>query len=132
MSGPMVRFRVDFGEHSNVGPGKVALLEAVRNAGSLSQAARDIDMSYRRAWLLLESLKESFRKPVTVATTGGKGGGGVELTPFGHDLIRCYRALEADVAQCAAKRLRGIASQVNDSQAATPARRRPLSRASRS
>ncbi len=131
MSGPVVRFRIDFGEHSFVGPGKVALLEAVRDAGSLSQAARDIGMSYRRAWLLLESLKQSFRKPVTVATTGGKGGGGVALTPFGHDLIRCYRALEVDVAASAAKRLRSIAAQINGSPAMTATPRRPLVRADR-
>lgn len=131
MSGPAVRFRIDFGEHSFVGPGKVALLEAVRDAGSLSQAARDIGMSYRRAWLLLESLKQSFRKPVTVATTGGKGGGGVELTPFGHELVRCYRELEVDVAGCAAKRLRGIAAQVNAAKSMPATPRRPLARTDR-
>lgn len=128
MPGPVVRFRIDFDEHSFVGPGKVALLEAVRDAGSLSQAARDIGMSYRRAWLLLESLKESFRKPVTVATTGGKGGGGVELTPFGHDLIRCYRALEADVAAAATRRLRSIVAQVSGASSTPKASRRPLAR----
>jgi molybdate transport system regulatory protein len=131
MSGPVVRFRIDFAEHSFVGPGKVALLEAVRDAGSLSQAARDIGMSYRRAWLLLESLKQSFRKPVTVATTGGKGGGGVALTPFGHELVRCYRALEGDVASSAVKRLRGIAAQVNVSQVRPNTPRRPLARTDR-
>jgi hypothetical protein len=51
MASPVVRFRIDFAEHSSVGPGKICLLEAIRDAGSLSQAARNIGMSYRRAWL---------------------------------------------------------------------------------
>jgi molybdate transport system regulatory protein len=112
MPAPIVRFRIDFAENSNVGPGKIGLLEAIRAAGSLSQAARDIGMSYRRAWLLLESLQNSFSKPVTVASTGGKGGGGVELTAFGAALIDSYRALESDVAAAASRRLRTITPQV--------------------
>ncbi len=77
MAAPVVRFRIDFAEHSSVGPGKIYLLEAIRDSGSLSQGARNIGMSYRRAWLLVESLKQSFREPVTVASTGGKDGGGM-------------------------------------------------------
>jgi molybdate transport system regulatory protein len=72
MAGPVVRFRIDFAEHSSIGPGKIRLLEAIRDSGSLSQGARNIGMSYRRAWLLVESLRQSFREPVTVASTGGK------------------------------------------------------------
>jgi molybdate transport system regulatory protein len=109
---PVVRFRIDFAENSNVGPGKIGLLEAIREAGSLSQAARNIGMSYRRAWLLLESLQNSFSRPVTVASTGGKGGGGVQLTAFGDELIDSYRALESDVAAAARRRLRAITPQV--------------------
>jgi molybdate transport system regulatory protein len=109
---PVVRFRIDFAENSNVGPGKIGLLEAIRAAGSLSQAARNIGMSYRRAWLLLESLQNSFSRPVTVASTGGRGGGGVQLTAFGEELIDSYRALESDVAAAARRRLRAITPQV--------------------
>jgi molybdate transport system regulatory protein len=117
MPAPIVRFRIDFAENSNVGPGKIGLLEAIRAAGSLSQAARNIGMSYRRAWLLLESLRNSFSRPVTVASTGGKGGGGVALTPFGAALIESYRALESDVAAAARRRLRAITPQVAASSA---------------
>src|SRR5208283_618116 len=91
MRNPVIRFRIDFAENSSVGPGKIDLLEAIRDSGSLSQAARDLGMSYRRAWLLIDSFKKAFREPVTSATTGGKRGGGVRLTEFGRTLIDSYR-----------------------------------------
>jgi len=108
MAAPVVRFRIDFAEHSSIGPGKISLLEAIRKSGSLSQGARNIGMSYRRAWLLVESLKQSFREPVTVANTGGKDGGGMAVTEFGDALIESYRELERDFATLAAQRLRAI------------------------
>jgi len=70
MSKTTVRFRVDLGSYGPVGPGKIALLERIDESGSLSQAARDLKMSYKRAWQLLESLNESFSQPVAVTTTG--------------------------------------------------------------
>src|ERR1700683_2147387 len=108
MATPVVRFRIDFADHSSVGPGKICLLEAIRDAGSLSQGARNIGMSYRRAWLLVESLKQSFREPVTLASTGGKDGGGMLVTEFGEALINNYRELERDFATLAARRLHAI------------------------
>ncbi len=71
-----MRFRIDFGVDEAVGPGKIALLEHISTSGSLSQAARDLKMSYARAWKLLESLNVCFVKPVAVMSTGGRGGGG--------------------------------------------------------
>jgi molybdate transport system regulatory protein len=108
MSDPVVRFRIDFAEHSSLGPGKIHLLEAIRESGSLSQAARDLGMSYRRAWLLVESLRQSFREPVTVASTGGKDGGGMRVTEFGDALIKSYRQLERHLAKLAARGFRAI------------------------
>lgn len=108
MAAPVVRFRIDFAEHSSLGPGKIRLLEAIRDCGSLSQAARDLGMSYRRAWLLVESLKQSFRDPVTLSSTGGKDGGGMLVTEFGDALIKSYRELERDFATLAARRLRAV------------------------
>jgi molybdate transport system regulatory protein len=113
MGSPLVRFRIDFTEHSSVGPGKISLLEAIRDSGSLSQGARNIGMSYRRAWLLVESLKRSFRQPVTVASTGGKDGGGMLVTEFGDTLIKGYRQLERDFASLAERRLHPIVSTVS-------------------
>jgi molybdate transport system regulatory protein len=112
MAAPVVRFRIDFTEHSSVGPGKIGLLEAIRDAGSLSQAARNIGMSYRRAWLLVESLKRSFREPVTMASTGGKDGGGMLVTEFGDALIKNYRELERDFSTLAERRLDPIIATV--------------------
>jgi molybdate transport system regulatory protein len=108
MAGPVVRFRIDFAKHSSVGPGKMSLLEAIRDSGSLSRGARNIGMSYRRAWLLVESLKQSFRKPVTMASKGGKDGGGMLVTEFGAVLIKNYRELERDFATLAERRLHPI------------------------
>ena len=108
MTAPEVRFRIDFARNSSVGPGKIRLLEAIRDSGSLSQGARNIGMSYRRAWLLVESLKKSFRKPVTAASTGGKDGGGMQVTEFGDALIKNYRELERDFALMAARRLHAV------------------------
>lgn len=112
MTGPVVRFRIDFAEYSSVGPGKICLLEAIRDAGSLSQGARNIGMSYRRAWLLVESLKKSFREPVTVASKGGKEGGGMQVTEFGKALIRAYRELERDFATLTERRFHPILGTV--------------------
>jgi molybdate transport system regulatory protein len=108
MADPVVRFRIDFAEHSSIGPGKIRLLEAIRDSGSLSQGARDLGMSYRRAWLLVESLRQSFREPVTVANTGGKDGGGMLVTEFGDALIKSYRQLEQDLAALAARNFYAI------------------------
>jgi molybdate transport system regulatory protein len=112
MAAPVVRFRIDFTEHSSVGPGKIGLLEAIRDAGSLSQGARNIGMSYRRAWLLIESLRRSFREPVTMASTGGKDGGGMLVTEFGDALIKNYRDLERDFSTLAERRLHLIIATV--------------------
>jgi molybdate transport system regulatory protein len=109
----VVRFRVDFADDSSVGPGKIGLLEAIRDAGSLSKGARSLGMSYRRAWLLVESLKQSFREPVTMASTGGKDGGGMRVTEFGDALIKNYRELERDFATLAERRLQPITAAVN-------------------
>ncbi len=127
MRAPAVRFRIDFSNCAHVGPGKIELLEAIARYGSLSQAARTLGMSYRRAWLLVASLNESFRKPVTVASTGGKGGGGAAVTEFGAELIESYRALEKDFAALAARRLGAIVpAVVPDAKSPTKATRRHL------
>src|SRR5665213_3294393 len=79
--------RVDFGSKRVLGPGKIRLLEAIRKTGSISQAGRSLDMSYRRAWLLVDDLNRSFREPVVTKQPGGANGGGAALTDFGIELI---------------------------------------------
>jgi molybdate transport system regulatory protein len=92
-----VRFRIDFGNRCSVGVGKIELLEGIARAGSISQAAREMRMSYRRAWLLLEDMNVSFDHPVARTSVGGRGGGGVVLTAFGSGLVAAYRRLESSL-----------------------------------
>ena len=119
MSKPAIRFRVDLGEEGAVGPGKIALLEHIGQGGSLSQAARELGMSYRRAWQLLDSLNHCFRERVAVTAKGGRRGGGATLTAFGRELIRTYREFDAEVQAHAARHFRAIIRQTQR----TPARR---------
>jgi molybdate transport system regulatory protein len=103
-----VRFRVDFGSGCSVGVGKVELLEAIARSGSLSQAAREMRMSYRRAWLLLNDMNSSFDQPVAHASVGGRGGGGVVLTAFGASLVAGYRRFESSLQPLASACLEDV------------------------
>lgn len=88
-----VRLKIQFGGTS-VGPGKIALLEAVAREGSISAAGRSMGMAYRRAWHLLRTLQDALEAPLLVTETGGRDKGGASLTPFAETLIRHYRAAE--------------------------------------
>lgn len=107
---PVVQFRMRFVRDGDIaiGPGKVALLEAIGEAGSLSAAARQLGMSYRRAWLLIDQLNRCLRTPAVSAASGGARGGGTVLTPTGRKLIKHYRAIEAASFQAAAPDIDGI------------------------
>jgi molybdate transport system regulatory protein len=107
----MVRFRVDFTQACSLGPGKIELLESIQRTGSLRQAAQALGMSYRRAWLLLDGLNRSFSEPASTASIGGQGGGGVTLTPFGLEIIRCYRAAAQAIDSVARQELQTIATK---------------------
>ena len=109
---PVIRIRIDFAENVHVGPGKIALLEAIKSSGSISDAARSLGMSYRRAWMLIDSLKQGFSDAVTVSSTGGAGGGGARVTSFGANLIKQYRVLEREVGRLGAHRLTDIMPHV--------------------
>ena len=125
----IVRFRVDFSDACSLGPGKIELLESIQKTGSLRQAAQALGMSYRRAWLLLDGLNHTFSEPAATASIGGQGGGGVTLTPFGLEIIRCYRAAQEAVESAAQVQLepimgKALATATKDSGA----RRKRLSR----
>src|SRR5262245_4966326 len=102
MGDTRLTLRVDFGANRSIGPGKVRLLEAVGRTGSISQAGRDLGMSYRRAWLLINDMNLCFRQAVVAAKPGGAQGGGARLTKFGEKIVREYRAIE-NTALSAAK-----------------------------
>lgn len=86
--------RLDFGPEQRIGPGKIRLLELVRDTGSISAAGRAMDMSYRRAWLLVDALNATFGQAVVQTKLGGRGGGAASLTDFGTELVTRYRAME--------------------------------------
>lgn len=107
-----IRFRVDFDGPCSVGFGKIELLEAIARTGSLSQAARSIEMSYRRAWLLVDSMNTGFTEPVVRSSTGGSGGGGAALTEFGQQLVSTFRELQPRFDALAGKHMHDIARRV--------------------
>jgi len=83
------------GDSIALGPGKIDLLEAIQRQGSISQAAREIKLSYRRAWDMVDTMNHCFKKPLVISSTGGKGGGGAQLTPLGNRMILLYRSMES-------------------------------------
>ena len=97
------RLRIYRAETITIGPGTVTLLEAIAETGSISAAARQIKMSYRRAWLLIDEVNQSLHSPAVSTATGGAHGGGAALTPVGEELVKRYRAIE-NVARLAAAR----------------------------
>ncbi len=103
---PQATIRIELGPGKRLGPGKVRLLELVDKTGSISAAAREMKMSYRRAWLLIEELNGVFGKPVVETMAGGSGGGGAKVTPHGRSIITAFRALESDFAKLIKARLR--------------------------
>jgi molybdate transport system regulatory protein len=86
-----------FGTEVAIGPGKADLLEAIAQSGSISESARRLGMSYRRAWLLVDTMNRCFREPVVASATGGSGGGGAQVTPFGRKVLATYRRIETRV-----------------------------------
>ena len=92
-----VRVRIYLEGTLAIGPGRIELLEGVQRTGSLAQAAREMKMSYRRAWLLMQSLNRSLRGPASLPARGGRKGGGATVTPLGNALIKAYRQMEANV-----------------------------------
>ncbi len=100
-----LRVRVQFGDGFAIGPGKADLLEAVAQTGSISAAARVMKMSYRRAWLLIDAMNQYFREPVVDTATGGRGGGGAQITAFGTTVLKDFRTMEAGALAAVSKRL---------------------------
>ena len=105
---PKLFLRIDFDEDRAIGPGKIKLLELIDALGSISAAGRQMKMSYRRAWLLVDDLNRSFREPLVASQTGGAHGGGASLTPAGVAVVRHYRAVEAAADAASARHIHAL------------------------
>lgn len=86
--------RILFPAPLNLGPGKIRLLVAIRDSGSISGAARQLRISYRRAWLMVDTLNKACPGGVVEAAAGGSKGGGTRLTPLGEQILACYQAMQ--------------------------------------
>jgi molybdate transport system regulatory protein len=109
---PALSLRIDLDDDERIGPGKIRLLEQIRDSGSISAAGRAMDMSYKRAWDLVDEINRICRQPAVERQTGGKNGGGAALTPFGESLVARYRKIERDAAAAVRKELAALRSEI--------------------
>ncbi len=112
--------RLDFAGGDRLGPGKMALLERIRSTGSISAAGRELGMSYKRAWDLVDSLNRTFREPAVATRLGGTQGGGAALTPFGMTLVTRYRDMEAAARAAVAGHVEALEAELALSPADPP------------
>lgn len=102
------RIRVTSGDAVAIGPGKIDLLEAIRDTASITAAAKAMGMSYRRAWVLVDELNSSLKSPAVASLIGGDHGGGSRLTATGRKVIEVYRRIEAEATAACAADLRAL------------------------
>jgi molybdate transport system regulatory protein len=109
---PSLSVRIDLDTEGRIGPGKIQLLEKIREFGSISAAGRAMDMSYKRAWDLVDEINRICRQAAVERQTGGKNGGGAILTPFGTSLVARYRKIERAAASAVRKDLLALRADI--------------------
>ena len=109
---PALSLRIDIDDDERIGPGKIQLLEQIRESGSISAAGRAMDRSDKRAWDLVDEVNRICRQPAVDRQTGGKNGGGAALTPFGESLVAHYRKIERDAATAVRKELAALRREI--------------------
>ncbi|GAB3627420.1 Molybdenum-pterin-binding protein MopB [Pandoraea terrae] len=110
-----LRIRIRDGETPVFGPGKLALLREIERTGSISAAARELGMSYRRAWLLVDAMNHAFREPLVARHIGGAAGGGAALTPLGQSMASQYEALISEMHEWLDDRIETFANVIKSS-----------------
>jgi molybdate transport system regulatory protein len=105
---PSLSVRIDLDTEGRIGPGKIQLLENIHACGSISAAGRAMDMSYKRAWDLVDEINRICRRAAVERQTGGKNGGGAVLTPFGVSLVARYRKIERAASNAVRKDLQAL------------------------
>jgi molybdate transport system regulatory protein len=103
-----IKLRLEYDSPLILGPGKAELLARIGRLGSISAAAREMGMSYKRAWTLVEEMNTAFAEPVIDRARGGTGGGGATVTPTGQSVLRHYRALESLLREAGAEDLQAL------------------------
>ncbi|MCB2155931.1 LysR family transcriptional regulator [bacterium] len=111
-----VRLRLYAGPEIAIGPGKADLLELIEETGSIAESAREMDMSYKRAWSLVKAMNESFAEPLVEREVGGRKGGGAQLTDLGREIVTAYRAAERAAHAAAAPHIELIKSRLAPSE----------------
>jgi len=111
-SQPTLSVRIDLDAEGRIGPGKIELLESIHRCGSISAAGRAMEMSYKRAWDLVDEINRICRQSAVERQTGGKNGGGAALTPFGLSLVARYRKIERDAASAVRGELQALRSEI--------------------
>lgn len=112
---PGAQLRIVLEPETAIGPGKAELLQRLAETGSIAAAGRAMGMSYKRAWLLIESMNRCFARPVVTTRRGGAGRGGAELTETGRDVLRRYRRMEALTEAAIARDLEELRGLLKDS-----------------
>ena len=107
-----LKIRISNGKDTAMGPGKAQLLEAIQEYGSISKAAKKMNMSYRRAWELVNIMNQCFKSPLVITSHGGIHGGGAEVTPLGLSILHTYRNIEAISTSSANQELSSIFSHL--------------------
>ena len=109
-----LKIRISNGKYIAMGPGKADLLETIDTCGSISSAAKQMNMSYRRAWELVDVMNKSFKNPLILSTSGGQHGGGAQLTDFGRSILKSYRDIVSKSYLAAQTELNQIISSLED------------------
>lgn len=112
MSSKFIKIHIPLGDESAIGPGKADLLEAIIQTGSISAAGRQMRMSYRRAWDLVDTMNRCFAQPLVATATGGSHGGGASVSEFGMEVLQRYRAIESRVNQSFSDELQQMAAML--------------------